>query len=462
MKKYILILLSLLGFKLSAQENLQGRLLTKDGSETIPLVGANVFWLNTQTGTVTDQEGKFTIPYLGPERKLILSYIGFKSDTLSVQNNKMLIRFLKPSDTESLDEVTIFQRRKAVQKAYFEAQNIININSEELLKAACCNLSESFETNPSIDVNFSDALTGTKQIQMLGLTSPYLLISEENIPMVRGASQAYGLTFTPGTWIESIQITKGTGSVINGFESIAGQINTEIKKPFSSDPLFFNLFSSNMGRREANFHGSLKLNNKWSTGLFIHGNLRNQEMDNNGDSFLDAPLGEQVNILNRWQYTDSKKGWVGFGSIRLMQDEKQVGELGFIPEGDRYENLFWGSQINTDRIDASLKIGYVFPELSYKSFGFQSAYSNHRQEAFYGFRNYDIDHQSFYSNILYNSIIGNTKNKFKLGFNFSYDRYLETVDAFYFNRNDISVGSFFEYSYDSLEDFNLDYYAKYF
>ncbi|MFL2600561.1 MAG: TonB-dependent receptor [Flavobacteriaceae bacterium] len=455
MKKYILILLSLSGFKLSAQENLQGRLLTKDGSETIPLIGANVFWLNTQTGTVTDQEGKFTIPYLGPEGKLILSFIGFKSDTLSVQNNKMLIRFLKSSDTESLDEVTIFQRRKAVQKAYFEAQNIININSEELLKAACCNLSESFETNPSIDVNFSDALTGTKQIQMLGLTSPYLLISEENIPMVRGASQAYGLTFTPGTWIESIQITKGTGSVINGFESIAGQINTEIKKPFSSDPLFFNLFSSNMGRREANFHGSLKLNNKWSTGLFIHGNLRNQEMDNNGDSFLDAPLGEQLNILNRWQYTDSKKGWVGFGSIRLMQDEKQVGELGFVPESDRYENLFWGSQINSNRIDVSLKIGYVFPELSYKSFGFQFAYSNHIQEAFYGFRNYNIDHQSFYSNLLYNSIIGNTKNKFKLGFNFSYDRYLETVDAFYFNRNDISVGSFFEYSYDSLEDFNL-------
>ena len=455
MKKYILILLSLLGFKLSAQENIQGRLLTKDGSETIPLVGANVFWLNTQTGTLTDQEGKFTIPYLGPERKLILSYIGFKSDTLSVQNNKMLIRFLKPSDTESLDEVTIFQRRKAVQKAYFEAQNIININSEELLKAACCNLSESFETNPSIDVNFSDALTGTKQIQMLGLTSPYLLISEENIPMVRGASQAYGLTFTPGTWIESIQITKGTGSVINGFESIAGQINTEIKKPFSSDPLFFNLFSSNMGRREANFQGSLKLNNKWSTSLFIHGNLRNQEINNNSDSFLDTPLGEQVNILNRWQYTDLKKGWVGFGSIRLMQDEKQVGELGFMPESDRYENFFWGSQINTTRIDTSLKIGYVFPELSYKSFGFQSAYSNHRQEAFYGFRNYDIDHQSFYSNILYNSIIGNTKNKFKLGFNFSYDRYLETVDTFYFNRNDISVGSFFEYSYDSLENFNL-------
>ena len=111
----------------------------------------------------------------------------------------------------------------------------MKVNSEELLKAACCNLSESFETNPSIDVNFSDALTGTKQIKMLGLSSPYLLITEENIPSVRGASQIYGLTYTPGTWIESIQITKGAGSVTNGFESIAGQINTELQKPFTDD-----------------------------------------------------------------------------------------------------------------------------------------------------------------------------------------------------------------------------------
>ena len=163
---------------------------------------------------------------------------------------------------ERLNEVELTQRRKAMQKSYFEAQNLIKVNSEELLKAACCNLSESFETNPSIDVNFSDALTGTKQIKMLGLSSPYLLITEENIPSVRGASQIYGLTYTPGTWIESIQITKGAGSVTNGFESIAGQINTELKKPFSDDPLFVNLFASINGRQEANFHWNKKVSPK--------------------------------------------------------------------------------------------------------------------------------------------------------------------------------------------------------
>ncbi len=455
MKKYILLLFILFSLQLHTQESIHGRVLAKEGRETIPLIGANVFWLNTQIGTITDGDGKFSLPFLGSEELLILSYIGFKSDTLRIKENRLLIQFLDESDSESLDEVTLTQRRKALQKSYFEAQNIIYVNSAELLKAACCNLSESFETNPSIDVNFSDALTGTKQIRMLGLTSPYLLIAEENIPMVRGASQAYGLSFTPGTWIESIQITKGTGSVVNGFESIAGQINTEIKKPFSDAPLFFNLFTSANGRQEVNLQGNWKINDKWSSSLFVHGNQRTKGIDRNEDAFLDIPLTKQINILNRWQYTDTKKGWVGFGTIRLMQDDKQLGSLGFNPEKDRGKNRLWGSEINTNRIDASLKIGYVFPELPYQSFGFQSAYSQHKQEAYYGFRAYDIDHQSLYTNFLYNSIIGNTKNKFKAGLNFSYDRYLETVDTFYFNRSDRSLGSFFEYNYNSLENFNL-------
>ena len=453
--KNILLLLIFFSLKTYAQENLQGRVLAKEARETIPLIGANVFWLNTQIGTITDEEGKFSLPYLGPEEQLILSYIGFKSDTLSIKENRLLIQFLDESDSESLDEVTLTQRRKAIQKSYFEAQNIIYINSDELLKAACCNLSESFETNPSIDVNFSDAITGTKQIRMLGLTSPYLLITEENIPMIRGASQAYGLSFTPGTWIESIQITKGTGSVVNGFESIAGQINTEIKKPFSDVPFFFNLFTSANGRQEANLQGNWKINDKWSSGLFVHGNQRTEKIDGNGDDFLDVPLAKQINVLNRWQFTNTEKGWVGFGTIRIMQDQKQVGALEFNNENDREQNRLWGSEIDTNRIDASLKIGYVFPEFSFRSFGFQSAYSQHKQEAYYGFRVYDIDHQSLYTNFLYNSIIGNTKNKFKAGLNFSFDRYLETVDTFYFNRSDRSLGSFFEYSYDSLENFTL-------
>src|SRR5690606_6255956 len=149
---------------------------------------------------------------------------------------------------DTLQSVQIRGKKKGIRKSYNVTANTSVMTSVELLKAACCNLAESFETNPSIDVNFSDALTGTKQIKMLGLTSPYLMITEENIPSVRGASQAYGMSFTPGTWVESIQITKGAGSVVNGYESISGQINTELIKPLSDIPFFLNVYGSTDSR----------------------------------------------------------------------------------------------------------------------------------------------------------------------------------------------------------------------
>ena len=293
--KYFLILAPYLSM---AQATIEGKILIQENNETNPLAGVNIFWLDSAVGTVSNQEGDFSISPISSTNRLIIKYLGFKTDTLSVTPGKKIFHFMKEYTGESLDEIELIQRRKAAQKSYIAAQNITQVNSAELLKAACCNLSESFETNPSIDVNFSDALTGTKQIRMLGLSSPYLLITEENIPSVRGASQIYGLTYTPGTWIESIQITKGAGSVTNGFESIAGQINTELQKPFLDAPLFINLFSSINGRQEANFHWNRKLSNKWSTGLYLHGNQRTFVTDRNSDDFLDLPIGKQINLLN--------------------------------------------------------------------------------------------------------------------------------------------------------------------
>ena len=215
MNKYIVVLLlCMLPYFSFSQEKVEGVVFDSDASNALSLSGANVYWQDSQTGVVTDFDGKFSIPYLKEFNRLIISYVGFESDTLTINAPKTIRVNLKPSN--ELNEVVVQQERDAIQKTYFSPQNVITVNSDELLKAACCNLAESFETNPAIDVNLSDGLTGTKQIQMLGLTSPYLLITQENIPMVRGASQAYGLTFTPGTWIESIQITKGAGSVVNG------------------------------------------------------------------------------------------------------------------------------------------------------------------------------------------------------------------------------------------------------
>jgi len=417
------------------------------------LAGANVYWLNSQTGTITKTDGSFVIPFKKENNQLVISYVGFESDTLFIDSPKTVNHWLKPSN--ALNEVVVQKKRDAVQKSYFSPQNVVTINSAELLKAACCNLSESFETNPAIDVNFSDALTGTKQIQMLGLTSPYLLITQENIPMVRGASQAYGLTFTPGTWVESIQITKGAGSVVNGYESISGQINTELVKPLTDKAVFVNGYANLNGRLELNTHLNKQLTDNWSTGLYLHGNRRDAKEDGNGDGFLDAPLGNQINVLNRWQYQNPSTGWVSFINLRFLNDEKQVGQTNFVPGTDKFTTNSWGGEINTRRFDTSLKLGYVFPELPFQSLGFQTAYNIHKQDSYFGFNEYNIDHESVYSNLLFNSIIGDTKSKFKTGLTFAYDGYGEMVNTQDYSRVDKSIGAFFEYSYDNLKELSL-------
>ena len=436
---------------LFSQEVIEGKVVYKDSRKTLALEGANIFWLSTSDGTISNSSGDFRIKKSRKTNLLIISFLGFYTDTLKIDSNEKFVHFMKEDKSNNLDEVSLSERKKSAKLSFTKTQNTILVDASELLKAACCNLSESFETNPSIDVNFSDALTGTKQINMLGLKSPYILISEENIPMVRGASQAYGLTFTPGTWVESIQISKGTGSVVNGFESIAGQINTELKKPFTDSPLFINMYGSRNGRIELNTHFNKKITEKWSTGLFVHLNQRNLKIDNNSDSFLDAPLSKQINLLNRFQFIDPSKGWVVFYNWRFLNDTKQVGQVLFDPDLDKNSSTIWGSEITTKRFDTAFKVGYVFPEFPYKSFGFQAAYSTHDQKSYYGLRNYDIIHDSFYGNILFNSILNNTTNKFKSGINFSHDKYFENIDLKSFSRIDNNLGAFFEWSHDDLE-----------
>ena len=356
---------------------------------------------------------------------------------------------------EKLDEIKIKVKKRGIIKSLTKVTNTTVVSSKELLKAACCNLAESFETNPSIDVNFADALTGTKQIKMLGLTSPYLMITEENIPSVRGASQAYGLSFTPGTWVESIQITKGAGSVVNGFESISGQINTELIKPMSDIPFFLNAYGSTDSRFELNTHFNKKISDKWATSLYVHGNSRVSKNDMNDDGFLDNPLGKQINLVNRWQYANPETGWVSFINLKYMNDEKQTGELNFDKDRDKLTTNFWGSEIKTERFDFSSKIGYVFKDMPYQSIGFQNAFSNHNQQSYFGLNQYNIKQNSYYSNLIFNSIIDNTKNKFATGLNFTYDKYSEFVNTFDVSRIDNSAGAFFEYTYDDNDKFSL-------
>jgi len=453
---YIFILLSFYGF---SQEKIKGIVYQNtEDNQDIPLIGASIVWQNTTQGTQSDTNGTFELDYK-PKTNLVISFIGMKTEIISVEPNQEISITLYP-DT-MLEQIVIERKQKSLLRNRTNAINTTSISSSELLKAACCNLSEAFETNPSIDVNFSDAVTGNKQIQMLGLNSPYILMAEENIPSVRGASQAYGLSFVPGTWVESIQITKGAGSVINGYESISGQINYEMIKPSNDIPFFLNVYSSADSRFEVNTHFNRKVSDKWSTSLFAHGNARTSENDKNNDGFLDNPLGKQINIMNRWQYTNTEKGWIGFLNFRYMNDDKQSGSVDFDKHKDKLTTNYWGAEIQTEKMDASAKVGYVFPGEPWKSIGFQNAFNSHKQDSYFGLRTFDIHQNSFYSNLIYNSILSNTLHKFATGISFTYDGYTENLtnlDASVendFSRKDNSIGTFFEYTYDNTDDFSL-------
>ncbi len=459
------LLLSVLIILLSSgiiygQVQISGELFDASSGQKQPLFGANVYHPESQSGAVTDADGKFSLEIPSLPAAVLLSYIGFKTDTLELNDTSFISFGLTPAN--DLDQVVVKTRKSSQFISAFSTEQVIRVSSDELLKAACCNLSESFETNPAIDVNFSDAVTGTRQIKMLGLTSPYILITAENIPVVRGAAQSLGLSFVPGTWVESMQITKGAGSVTNGYESIAGQINVELQKPVSDVPFYFNAFLAGNGRQEFNAHLNTPVSDKWDTGLYIHGNQRKRLVDRNNDGFLDTPLAEQLNILNRWQYTDTEHGLVSFINARVLRDQKVSGQRGFRADLAQQSQVAWGSVIGTDRADLSAKLGYVNPDITWQTAGVQGAWSWHNQKSTFGLRPYDIEHQSAYLTLLYNSIIGDTRHKIKFGLNGTYDRYDErlTFDAFgvneqLFERTERGVGVFTEYAYNDMDKLGL-------
>ena len=381
-----------------------------------------------------------------------------------------LLSFGQSEDETNLEEVTINYNKKSSKVSFLSSQNITILSSDELLKAACCNLSESFETTPSIDVNFSDAISGTKQIKMLGLSSPNILISIENIPSIRGALQAHGLNYIPGTWIESIQITKGAGSVVNGFESITGQINAELRKPINDDKLFVNLYASEMERYELNTHYNTKLSNNWDYGLYLHANTKDNSDDRNNDGFRDSPTGGQINIYNRLQYTNPIKGLVSFIDFNFVNDKRVFGQNEFILDDPSIFELpfssYWGGSTNSTNFKGNFKMGYVNPNIPYQSLGFQFSYSHFSEGSDIGFSVHDVEQKSIYSNLVYNSIISDTRHKIKTGVSFSYDNYDEFVNNmgiqnFDLDRKEHSYGAFFEYSYDNLDKINLSAGIRY-
>ncbi|WP_294228801.1 TonB-dependent siderophore receptor, partial [uncultured Chryseobacterium sp.] len=333
-----------------------------------------------------------------------------------------------------------------------EAGLVFNIDKKELLKAACCNLSESFETNATVDVSFSNAVTGTKQLKMLGLDQKYTSLTKELLPEIRGLASAYGLNFIPGRWIESIQLTKGGSTVTNGYESITGQINTELLKNVEKPETSLNLFADFNGRTETNITSVSKIDDKWSQTFLLHGNGTFGDTDMNKDGFLDRPKGAQLNAAYLLNYNNLEKS--GFGShfgINFIKDERTAGQLGFDKKIPQTQQSLYGVGIDISRFQVWNKTGYVFKGKPYQSLGWMNQYTYHQQDSFFGLRNYSGKQQTYYSNLIFESILGNTNHKYKAGASFMYDGYDEMYLTDNLKRNEIVPGAFAEYTLTGIK-----------
>ena len=353
---------------------------------------------------------------------------------------------------KSIDEVKLIKYNEATALNKKETGLTFNISSKELLKAACCNLSESFETNATVDVAFSNAVTGTKQLKMLGLDQKYTSLTKELLPSIRGLASPYGMNLIPGRWIGGIQLTKGGSTVTNGYESITGQINTELLKFNEKPETALNFFGDLNGRFETNITSTSAVSEHWNQTLLLHGNATLAKMDTNDDGFLDQPTGNQINAAYLLNYNDLENSGLGthFG-ISFVKDERFGGQKDFDKNISQAQQSLYGVGIDISKFDIWNKTGYVFKGKPYQSIGWMNQFTYHQQDSFFGQRNYLGNQKTFYSNLIFESIFGNTNHKYKTGASFLYDDFDENYLTQNFKRTETVPGLFFEYTLTGLK-----------
>jgi hypothetical protein len=449
-KIFLLFILLFAGIHTFSQK-IQGYVYGLDNQQKkLPLPGAEVFWIGTTTATATDTNGYFDLKRPGENyTELIVSFIGYQNDTVRLSPGQLKIEVVL-SENVTLNEVEIAERAPGAHISRTDLIATQQVTAGELKKAACCNLSESFETNASVDVNYSDAITGAKQIKLLGLAGKYSQLQTENIPDFQGLASSFGLSYVPGAWMESIQVSKGTSSVKNGYESITGQINVEYKKPTNNEKLFVNLFANQAGRIEANINSSIRISPRWNTAVFGHVSNQSAKIDDNNDKFLDDPIFTMVDLLNRWSYHSDKMD--GIFGIKFLTEERKGGQVGYYsgePAGDLY-----GTDIKTDRLEAFSKTGF-FLRRPQTSIGWINSYIYHKMNTFFGLNTYEGTQHHIYSNLMLQTYIGNTAHNITTGISYVMDFYNESLNDSSFARTEYVPGAFFEYSWIVPEKFTL-------
>ena len=498
--KRILVILGIFAC-MGMQAQITGVVLDEHGE---PMVGANVYWSGTGVGVATDIDGNFTLMPIKGQRDnvqgtkyplLVASFVGCHNDTIEVKNREPLTIVLV--DETVLDEVTITERKMGVLKSRTSAFDTQTIGTEELCRAACCNLSEAFETNASVDVAYADAATGAKQIRLLGLSGTYVQLLQENTPAVRGLAQTFGMEYIPGPWMSSVQVSKGTSSVINGYEAVSGQINVELLKPQTQNPLSLNLMFNSELMAEANIEGGWELKSERMkelknegeehhheegehchheslyTGIMAHYTGGFMAMDENKDGFADMPKVQNANLANRWFYKHGDYTLIAFA--RGLYDRRRGGQI--INHQSAISNPY-EIRLNTWRVEGFIKNGYVYDDESGSSIALITAVSYHNLDNTYGPRNWKANQLNAYLNGLWQrnweggGLIDND-HRLSAGVSLNVDKYGERLRVTGYgvpmnlDRLEITPGIFAEYDYTYSDKLSLvagvraDYSTRY-
>ena len=455
-----------------------------------PLAGASVYWAGTTVGASTDAEGAFLLHRVKGYDRLVASYLGYVNDTLRIDEAVQRADFALRAEGVELEGVVVegnlsgnFVKRDGIVKGEM-------ISFAGLCKMACCNLAEAFENSASVTVGYSDAISGARQIKMLGLAGTYTQILDENRPIMRGLSAPYGLSYTPGMWLNSIQVSKGVASVTAGHEAITGQINLEHRKPTDSERLFVNLYLDDELRPEANVSTAFPVSRdkKLSSVILLHGSGDTdvRKMDHNHDGFRDLPRSAQFNVANKWLYAADNGTQVRWG-WKFVQESRLGGMLDYRNTDAMREAMFrdwdwqtegtrmplYGSHIRNRNANGYFKVGMpvgpsVYDEAEQdemrSNLAFVADFDHFDEEAYFGLNDYSGNQNSLALNLMYNHYF-TYRSSLNVGVQAHLDYYRETLGndtpwlgsdrAYDFGRDEEEVGAYAEYTYAVRDKFSV-------
>ena len=443
--KYLLFFLFAVVLLTPSVAQLHGFIRGVNVSDTLALNGAKIKLLHAKKATFSDSEGKFEL-YLGkrfPDTLVILS-TGYRPDTILLSEKDRFGAISIVLFSDQLQPEVLVERKAGNGTMKISIAQVERISHGELKRAACCNLSESFETNASVDVNLTDAVSGARKIQLLGLDGVYTQFQLENVPFLRGLETAFGMQSFSGIWLDGIQISKGTGSVVNGHESMAGLINLSVKNPFESDRFLVNVYGNRFGRGEMNAILSHKINERWATSLLLNGAVNQTVIDENRDGFLDLPQFKNVSALNKWQFNGERME--AQFSVYGYYDDRFAGQSPFSPALVPFHMA-----LTNQHLEATAKTGF-FGSHPGESLGIINHVKVHRTGGYFGGntiggqRTSSGEEKRYYVSINYDRSSADGKHTLKSGVSTTLLDITQQAGISILQRKEITTGPFAEYS----------------